>query len=247
MHDTLQYMGRDPIHRPHHQGEISFGLVYAFSENYILPLSHDEVVHGKGAMLSKMPGDMWQQFANLRLLCAYMYAHPGKKLTFMGMEFGQWREWQHDESLDWHLLQYDSHSGLQRLVRDLNEMLKGFGCLHQIDFSWEGFEWIDLNDWENSMMFTLRKGLDPDDLLVCGFNFTPIPRENYRIGVPRPGVYEEVLNTDAAIYGGSGIGNSRYIQCEPREWQSREHSIPVVVPPLGAVYFRFRPDMQGPL
>ena len=247
MHDTLDYMHKDPVFRKYHHHQMTFSMIYAFNENFILPFSHDEVVHGKGAMLSKMPGDMWQQFANLRLLCAYMYAHPGKKLTFMGMEFGQWREWQHDESLDWHLLQYDSHSGLQRLVRDLNEMLKGFGCLHQIDFSWEGFEWIDLNDWENSMMFTLRKGLDPDDLLVCGFNFTPIPRENYRIGVPRPGVYEEVLNTDAAIYGGSGIGNSRYIQSEPREWQSREHSIPVVVPPLGAVYFRFRPDMQGPL
>ena len=245
MHDTLDYMHKDPIFRKYHHHQMTFSMIYAFNENFILPFSHDEVVHGKGAMLAKMPGDMWQQFANLRLLYAYMFAHPGKKLTFMGMEIGQWREWQHGESLDWHLLQYDSHSGLQRLARDLNEMLKGFACLHQIDFSWEGFEWIDLNDWENSMLFTLRKGKEPDDLMVCGFNFTPVPRQGYRIGVPRPGTYEEVLNTDATIYGGSGMGNPRFVRTERREWQGREHSIPVTVPPLGAVYFRFRPDMNG--
>ena len=177
MHDTLDYMHKDPIFRKYHHHQMTFSMIYAFNENFILPFSHDEVVHGKGAMLAKMPGDMWQQFANLRLLYAYMFAHPGKKLTFMGMEIGQWREWQHGESLDWHLLQYDSHSGLQRLARDLNEMLKGFACLHQIDFSWEGFEWIDLNDWENSMLFTLRKGKEPDDLMVCGFDFTPVTRQ----------------------------------------------------------------------
>ena len=245
MHDTLDYMHKDPIFRKYHHHQMTFSMIYAFNENFILPFSHDEVVHGKGAMLSKMPGDMWQQFANLRLLYAYMFAHPGKKLTFMGMEFGQWREWQHGESLDWHLLQYDSHSGLQRLSRDLNEMLKGFPCLHQIDFSWEGFEWIDLNDWENSMLFTLRKGKDPNDLLVCGFNFTPVPRQGYRMGVPRLGTYEEVLNTDATIYGGSGLGNPRFVKAEPREWQSRAQSIPVTIPPLGAVYFRFRPDLEA--
>ena len=245
MHDTLDYMHKDPIFRKYHHHQMTFSMIYAFNENFILPFSHDEVVHGKGAMLSKMPGDMWQQFANLRLLYAYMFAHPGKKLTFMGMEFGQWREWQHGESLDWHLLQYDSHSGLQRLARDLNEMLKGFPCLHQIDFSWEGFEWIDLNDWENSMLFTLRKGKDPNDLLVCGFNFTPVPRQGYRMGVPRLGTYEEVLNTDATIYGGSGLGNPRFVKAEPREWQSRAQSIPVTIPPLGAVYFRFRPDLEA--
>jgi len=245
MHDTLDYMHKDPVFRKYHHHQMTFSMIYAFNENFILPFSHDEVVHGKGAMLSKMPGDMWQQFANLRLLYAYMYAHPGKKLTFMGMEFGQWREWQHNESLDWHLLEYDSHAGLQRLARDLNEMLKGFPCLHQIDFSWEGFEWIDLNDWENSMLFALRKGKDPNDLLVCGFNFTPVPRQGYRMGVPRAGTYEEVLNTDATIYGGGGIGNPRFVKAEKQEWQGREYSIPVVVPPLGAVYFRYRPDMES--
>ena len=149
------------------------------------------------------------------------------------------------ESLDWHLLQYDSHTGLQRLARDLNAILKGYGCLHQIDFSWEGFEWIDLNDWENSMLFTLRRGKDPDDLMVCGFNFTPVPRVAYRMGVPRMGTYEEVLNTDAAIYGGSGVSNSRFVTAEAIKWQSRDQSIVVTVPPLGAVYFRYRPDMAN--
>ena len=245
MHDTLDYMHKDPVFRKYHHHQMTFSMIYAFNENFILPFSHDEVVHGKGSMLAKMPGDMWQQFANLRLLYAYMYAHPGKKLTFMGMEFGQWREWQHNESLDWHLLEYDSHAGLQRLARDLNEMLKGFPCLHQIDFSWEGFEWIDLNDWENSMLFALRKGKDPNDLLVCGFNFTPVPRQGYRMGVPRAGTYEEVLNTDATIYGGGGVGNPRFVKAEKQEWQGREFSIPVVVPPLGAVYFRYRPDMEN--
>ncbi|NLG33972.1 MAG: 1,4-alpha-glucan branching protein GlgB [Lentisphaerae bacterium] len=244
MNDTLDYMHKNPLFRKYHHHEMTFSLIYAFNENFILPFSHDEVVHGKGSMLSKMPGDMWQQFANLRLLYAFMFAHPGKKLTFMGMEFGQWREWQHNESLDWHLLQYDSHSGLQRLARDLNAMLKGFACLHQIDFSWEGFEWIDLNDWENSTLFTLRKGKSPDDLMVCGFNFTPVPREGYRMGVPHMGTYEEVLNTDATIYGGSGMGNSRFVRAEPQEWQSRAQSIPVTIPPLGAVFFRYRPDMN---
>ena len=245
MHDTLDYMHKDPLFRKYHHHEMTFSMIYAFNENFILPFSHDEVVHGKGSMLAKMPGDMWQQFANQRLLYAFMFAHPGKKLTFMGMEIGQWREWQHNESLDWHLLEYDSHAGLQRLARDLNEMLKGFPCLHEIDFSWEGFEWIDLNDWENSMLFTLRKGKNPDDRLVCGFNFTPVPRAEYRMGVPRAGTYEEVLNTDATIYGGSGIGNPRFVKAEKREWQGREFSIPVVVPPLGAVYFRYRPDMEA--
>ncbi|MDR0993653.1 MAG: 1,4-alpha-glucan branching protein GlgB [Verrucomicrobiota bacterium] len=245
MHDTLDYMNKDPVFRKYHHQQMTFSMIYAFNENFILPFSHDEVVHGKGSMLSKMPGDMWQQFANLRLLYAYMFAHPGKKLTFMGMEFGQWREWNHDESLDWHLLEYDSHSGMQRLARDLNAVLKGFGCLHQTDFSWEGFEWVDLNDWENSTLFTLRKGKDPNELMVCGFNFTPVPRNSYRMGVPKMGTYEEILNTDATIYGGGGIGNPRFVKAEPVEWQSRAFSIPITVPPLGAIYFRYRPDMDA--
>ena len=245
MHDTLDYMQKDPVFRKYHHQQMTFSMIYAFSENFILPFSHDEVTHGKGAMLSKMPGDMWQQFANLRLLTAYMWAHPGKKLTFMGMEFGQWKEWQHDESLDWHLLQYDSHSGMQRLVKDLNAMLRGFGALHEIDFSWEGFEWIDLNDWENSTLLTLRKGKHPDDLIVCGFNFTPVPRQGYRVGLPKPGIYEEVLNTDAAIYGGSGVGNPRFVRAEQIEWQKRGWSVPVTLPPLGAIYLRYRPDLEN--
>lgn len=239
MHDTLDYISKDPVFRKYHHHQMTFSMIYAFTENFILPFSHDEVVHGKGSMLSKMPGDMWQQFANLRLLYAYMFAHPGKKLNFMGGEFGQWKEWQHDESLDWNLLEYDSHKGLQRLCRDLNMMYGGFACLHEIDFSWEGFEWIDLNDWEQSMLFTLRKGSNPDDLMVCCFNFTPVPHQGYRVGVPRPGVYEEVLNTDAAIYGGSGVGNPRRLETQPMEWHGREHSLPVTIPPLGALYFRW--------
>ena len=247
MHDTLNYMQKDPVFRKYHHHQMTFSMIYAFNENFILPFSHDEVVHGKGAMLAKMPGDMWQQFANLRLLYAYMFAHPGKKLTFMGMEFGQWREWQHGESLDWHLLEYDSHLGLQGLMRDLNALLKEYPCLHQIDFSWEGFEWVDLNDWENSMLITLRRGREPDDLLVCGFNFTPMPREGYRIGLPAAGVYEEVLNTDAAQYGGSGLVNQHVIQAESVEWQGRSHSAPVVMPPLGAIYLRYRPEKKEPV
>ncbi len=244
MHDTLSYMQKDPVYRKYHHQQMTFSMIYAFSENFILPFSHDEVVYGKGAMLSKMPGDMWRQFANLRLLYAYMYAHPGKKLAFMGMEFGQWREWNFADSLDWNLLDYDSHSGVRRLVRDLNAMLKGFGCLHEIDFSWEGFEWIDLSDWENSTLITLRKGKHPDDLLVCAFNFTPVPRRAYRIGLPRPGTYEEVLDTDASIYAGSGVGNPRFIRSEPTPWQNRPASASVVLPPLAAVFFRFRPDLE---
>ena len=244
MHDTLSYMQKDPVYRKYHHQQMTFSMIYAFSENFILPFSHDEVVYGKGAMLSKMPGDMWRQFANLRLLYAYMYAHPGKKLAFMGMEFGQWREWNFADSLDWNLLDYDSHSGVKRLVRDLNAMLKGFGCLHEIDFSWEGFEWIDLSDWENSTLITLRKGKHPDDLLVCAFNFTPVPRRAYRIGLPRPGTYEEVLDTDASIYAGSGVGNPRFIRSEPTPWQNRPASASVVLPPLAAVFFRFRPDLE---
>ena len=247
MHDTLNYMQKDPVFRKYHHHQMTFSMIYAFNENFILPFSHDEVVHGKGAMLAKMPGDMWQQFANLRLLYAYMFAHPGKKLTFMGMEFGQWREWQHGESLDWHLLEYDSHLGLQGLMRDLNALLKEYPCLHQIDFSWEGFEWVDLNDWENSMLITLRRGREPDDLLVCGFNFTPMPREGYRIGLPAAGVYEEVLNTDAAQYGGSGLVNRQVIPAEAVEWQGRSHSASVVMPPLGAIYLRYRPEKKEPV
>ena len=240
MHDTLDYMQKDPIYRKHHHQQMTFSMIYAFNENFILPFSHDEVVHGKRAMLAKMPGDMWRQFANLRLLYAYMYAHPGKKLAFMGMEFGQWNEWNCNKGLDWNLLDFDTHRGVKRLVRDLNAMLRGFGCLHQIDFSWEGFEWVDLNDWENSTLATLRKGKDENDLMLCAFNFTPVPRPGHRLGVPKAGAWEEVLNTDAGIYGGSGVENPRVLHTDSVNAQGRDQSLQVTLPPLGAVYFRYR-------
>jgi 1,4-alpha-glucan branching enzyme len=244
MNDTLAYMHHEPIHRKYHHQSMTFSMIYAFTENFILPFSHDEVVHGKGAMLSKMPGDTWQQFANLRLLFAYMFAHPGKKLNFMGAEFGQWNEWNYAKSLDWNLLEYPAHDSLRRLCRDLNNMHRGFGALHQIDFSWEGFEWIDLNDWERSLLFTLRKGKDPDDLVACAFNFTPVPRNGYRVGLPRHGCWEEVLNTDDVIYGGSGVTNPRIMRADDWSHHGRPASLSLQLPPLGALYLRYRPDLS---
>ncbi|HBA83851.1 MAG TPA: 1,4-alpha-glucan branching enzyme [Verrucomicrobia bacterium] len=239
MHDTLEYMCKDPVFRKFHHHEITFSMIYAFSENFILPFSHDEVVHGKASMLSKMPGDMWQQFANLRLLYAYMYAHPGKKLLFMGGEFGQWNEWNFQESLDWHLLQYESHQKLQQLVAELNRLYKDNPSLHEIDFSWEGFEWIDLNDWEQSILSFIRKGKNPQDFVVCVFNFTPVPRDNYRVGTSLPGQYELILNTDSDLFGGSNMLNNCVVNSEPTPWQGKHHSIPLNLPPLGAVLFRY--------
>ncbi|HEX6547118.1 MAG TPA: 1,4-alpha-glucan branching protein GlgB, partial [Candidatus Dormibacteraeota bacterium] len=206
MHDTLQYFSRDPIHRKFHQNELTFRAIYAFTENYVLPLSHDEVVHGKGSLLARMPGDEWQRFANLRVLYAYMHATPGKKLLFMGGELGQSREWDHDSQIDWYLLQYGLHSGLQRWVRDLNAAHRGQPALHEWDFDPQGFEWIDANDSENSILSFLRKSSN-GDVVVCIFNLTPVPRDGYRIGVPRGGWWQELLNSDAQDYGGSGWGN----------------------------------------
>jgi len=243
MNDTLAYMQKEPIYRKYHHQSMTFSMIYAFTENFILPFSHDEVVYGKGSMLSKMPGDTWQKFANLRLLYAYMFAHPGKKLNFMGGEFGQWGEWNYQQSLDWHLLGNSSHDGMRRLVRDLNAMHRGFGALHEIDFSWEGFEWIDLNNWEQSLLFTLRKGRDENDLVACAFNFTPVPRYNYRIGVPKWGAWEEVLNTDQVVYGGSGVENPRILRTDGIAWHGRPASLNLQLPPLGALYLRFRPDL----
>lgn len=238
MHDMLEYITKDPVHRKYHHNNLTFSLLYAFTENFILPFSHDEVVHGKRAMLDKMPGDLWQKFANLRLLYAYMFAHPGKKLLFMGGEFGQWREWNHHESLDWHLCQYDSHRKLQVLIGDLHRLYHEYGALHEVDFSWEGFEWIDFHDWEQSIVSFFRKGRNPRDLLVCVFNFTPVPRLGYRIGVPLPGVYEEVLNSDAERYGGSNVVNLRHIHSDEIPWMGRGYSMPLTLPPLGAVWLR---------
>lgn len=236
MHDTLEYMAKDPIHRRYHHHQLTFGLIYQFSENFVLPLSHDEVVHGKGSLINKMPGDDWQKFANLRAYYGFMFAHPGKKLLFMGGEFGQWREWSEARSLDWHLLEEPLHVGLQSLVRDLNHMYRELKPLHQTDCDPDGFEWIEANDSDNSVLAFLRKETDdPEHHVVVVCNFTPIPRHGYRVGVALPGRYEEVLNTDATDYGGSGVGNAGGLESEETPWHGRPHSINVTLPPLGTV------------
>jgi 1,4-alpha-glucan branching enzyme len=238
MNDTLVYASRDPVHRKYHHGMLTFSLIYAFTENFMLPISHDEVVHGKGSMLDKMPGDLWQKFANLRALYGYMWAHPGKKLLFMGCEIGQWREWRHDESLDWHLLQWDSHAGVQRLLGDLNRLYKAEPSLHEVDFDWHGFEWLELHDWENSVLAFLRRGRNPDDLMVVVCNFTPVPRDGYRIGVPLGGNYREILNTDSSYYGGSNIGNSGVVRAYDEPYAGRPHHLSLRLPPLGVIYLK---------
>ncbi|HXF09114.1 MAG TPA: 1,4-alpha-glucan branching protein GlgB [Candidatus Acidoferrales bacterium] len=238
MHDTLKYFQTDPIHRRYHHGQISFSIWYAFTENFLLPLSHDEVVHGKGALIGKMPGDEWQQFANLRLLYGYMWAHPGKKLLFMGGEFGQRREWQHEESLEWHVLQYPLHDGVQRWIGDLNRCYRSLPALHAQDFSPDGFAWIDGQDWEQSILAFVRRGKRPEDVVLVVCNFTPVPRYNYRLGVPFDGTWEEVLNSDAAIYGGSNIGNLGRIEAAPVAAQGYFQSLSLVLPPLGVIYLR---------
>jgi 1,4-alpha-glucan branching enzyme len=238
MHDMLDYMSQDPIHRSYHHDRITFSMLYAFTENFTLPFSHDEVVHGKGSMIGKMPGDDWQKFANLRLLYGYMTGHPGKKLLFMGCEFGQWSEWNHDTSLEWHLLEYPPHYGLQRWVRDVNTFYRGTPALHEVEFDYRGFEWIDCNDHAASTVTFLRRGHNPDDFVVFGCNFTPVPRHNYRIGVPRGGWYQEVLNSDAPLYGGSGQGNAGGAEAAPAPMHGRPHSLTVTLPPLGIVVFK---------
>ena len=238
MHDTLEYMTKDPIYRKHHHNNLTFRLIYAFFENFVLPLSHDEVVHGKGSLLGKMPGDDWQKFANLRLLLGYMYAQPGKKLLFMGGEFGQWREWAHDESLEWHLLDYPPHSGLKRWVEDLNRFYRGQPALYELDFEQAGFEWIDCNDVEHSVVSLVRKGHPPDDLLVVVCNFTPTTHSNYRIGVPQLGFWRELLNSDAKEYGGSGQGSLGRVEAAPIPLHGRPYSLTITLPPLAIVFFK---------
>jgi len=238
MHDTLEYFAKEPVHRKYHHNHLTFSLLYAFTENFILPFSHDEVVHGKRSMLDKMPGDLWQKFANLRLLYAYMWAHPGKKLLFMGSEFGQWNEWNCHESLDWHLTQWESHWKLQHLCRDLNRLYKTIGALHQIDFSWDGFQWIDLHDSDQSTISFLRKGRKPGDVVACVFNCTPVPRQGYRLGVPGPGLYREIFNSDSEAYGGSNLGNAGAVEAEPWAWQGQPYSVLITLPPLGGLYLR---------
>ena len=235
MHDTLEFFRNDPVYRKYHLSNLSFGLLYAFSENYILQLSHDEVVHGKGALVAKMPGDRWQRFANLRLLYAMMYAHPGKKLLFMGGEIGQEREWDFNQSLDWHLTNDPLHSGVQTLVRDLNRILRSIPALYELDTDPAGFQWIDFNDHENTVVSFMRRGRDGTPLIAV-FNCTPVVREGYRIGVPFHGVYHEVLNTDAGIYGGSNVGNLGSAIALRSPAHGQEHSITLTLPPLGALF-----------
>lgn len=238
MHDTLRYMKRDPIYRRYHHNELTFRHMYAFAENFVLPLSHDEVVYGKGSLLNRMPGDQWQQFANLRLLLGYMFTQPGKKLLFMGGEFGQRNEWNHDSSLDWHLLEYEPHAGVQRWVQQLNRVYREQRALHELDCEPSGFEWIEPDDMANSVLTWLRRGRSPDDTVVVACNFTPVPRHNYRVGVPTAGFWEEVLNSDAKEFGGSGQGNMGGVESAPISCHYRPHSLNLTIPPLGVIVLR---------
>jgi len=245
MHDTLDYMAKEPIHRQYHHSEMTFGLLYAFSENFILPLSHDEVVHIKGSMINKMTGDLWQRFANLRAFYGYMWGHPGKKLLFMGAEFGQWSEWNYKESLDWHLLQPPSdprHAQLRSFVRDLNHLYVREPALSELDTNPEGFSWIDCHDSENSVISFQRRGKKEADTLVFICNFTPVVRYDYRLGVPHEGVYREILNSDITHYGGSGVVNMQPMPSTPGNWQECSHSILLTLPPLATVVLKRQPD-----
>jgi 1,4-alpha-glucan branching enzyme len=234
MHDFLNYMSLDPVFRRYHQGSITFSLLYAFHEHFVLVLSHDEVVHGKGALLSKMPGDMWQKFANLRMFYGLMWAHPGKKLLFQGAEFGQWAEWNHNQSLDWHLTQFPLHAGLSRLVQHLNHLYQNYPAFYELDDTNDGFEWIDFHDSDNSVVAFLRKSAG-GQIVIFAMNATPVVRGGYRIGVPRPGFYREILNTDAEVYGGSNVGNLGGLAAEAIPWQGRDYSIMIELPPLSMV------------
>jgi len=237
MHDTLSYMSKDPVHRRFEHHQLTFRALYAFTENYMLPLSHDEVVHGKGSLLAKMPGDDWQKFANLRLLLAYMYAVPGKKLLFMGAEFGQWGEWNHEASLDWHLLDEPMHDGLSRWTGDLNRVMRDEKPLHELDFDPAGFSWIDITDAEQSVISFMRRSSN-DELIIAVFNFTPVPRHN---GVPLPGRWLELVNSDAPIYGGSGQGNLGGVDAAPIGKHGHLHSVTLTLPPLGAIFLKPEP------
>ena len=238
MNDTLKYFAMDPIHRKYHHGRLTFSLMYAFSENFVLPLSHDEVVHGKRALLDKMPGDAWKKFANLRALYGYMYGHPGKKLLFMGGEFGQWIEWNHQRSLDWHLLEHDSHRQLQNYVKDLNQLYTREPSLHEVDFEHTGFQWIDFHDANGSTIAFQRKATNADDYLIFALNFTPVPRRGLRLGVPERMFYKEVLNSDAWMYGGSNMGNSGGVTARAEEWAGWPCAIEVTLPPLAVIVLK---------
>ena len=236
MHDTLEYFRRDPVYRRHHHHQLTFSLVYAFSENFVLPLSHDEVVHGKGSLLAKMPGDPWQKRANLRALFAYMWAHPGKKLLFMGGEFGQEGEWRSDGSLDWHLLERPEHSGIQSLVRDLNTHYREESALWELDFDPAGFRWLEPNDGAANVLAFMRLSEGGNRQLVCVCNFSPLPRPGYRLGLPKAGRWRELVNTDSELYGGSGVGNMGGVTAQAKPWHDQLYSAEVTLPPLGVVW-----------
>ena len=238
MHDILDYFSKDPVFRKYQHNQLIFSIIYAFSENFMLSLSHDEVVYGKGSLLNKMPGDDWQKFANLRLLLGYMYAHPGKKLLFMGGEFGQRREWTHEDSLDWHLLQFPQYQGVQNWLKHLHILYRGEPALYEIDFAPAGFEWVDCTDWENSIISFLRKGKTPGNYILIVCNFTPVVRYNYRVGVPAGGYWKEVLNSDADEYGGSGHGNLGGVDATHVPYHGRYYSLPLIVPPLGIIFLK---------
>ncbi len=237
MNDTLEYFKKEPIYRRHHQNDLTFSMTYAFTENFMLPFSHDEVVYGKQSLLYKMPGDEWQRFANLRLLYGYMFTHPGANLLFMGAEFGQSSEWNFQHGLDWHLLQYDFHKGIKELVKDLNALYRENPALYEKQFSSEGFQWIDYGDHENSVLTYIRKGHDPKKDLIIACNFTPIPREKYRIGIPKAGQYKEIFSTDSKKYGGSGSKNT-IRKSAKKPWHGHKNSIEITIPPLGMVVFQ---------
>ncbi|HJN07510.1 MAG TPA: 1,4-alpha-glucan branching protein GlgB [Pirellulaceae bacterium] len=240
MNDTLQFMKNDPVHRRYHHDELTFSLIYAFTENFALPLSHDEVVHGKRSLLDQMPGDLWQKFANLRLLYSYMWTHPGKKLLFMGSEFGQWNEWNCDASLQWDLLQWDTHGGIKQLITDLNRLYRREPAFFQHDFDAEGFEWIDCQNGDDSVLSYLRKANNPNDFLLVCCNFTPVVREGYRIGVPRDGWYDEIFNSDSQHYGGSNVGTHPGAEAIQPGAQTRPFALEITLPPLGVTVFKPR-------
>ena len=242
MNDTRRYMRHEPIHRQYHHDELTFSLIYAFHENFVLPLSHDEVVHGKGSMLDQMPGDLWQKFANLRLLYSYMWTHPGKKLLFMGSDFGQWHEWNYDAQLQWDLLQWESHQGVKRLVADLNKLMRREPALHELDFEEAGFEWIDCHNYSESVLSYMRKARDPEDFVIIACNYTPVPRRDYHLGVPRAGWYQEIFNSDSEYYAGSNVGNFPGVMAEPVEGHGRPASVEVTLPPLGVVILKPQQD-----
>jgi 1,4-alpha-glucan branching enzyme len=245
MNDFLRFMEQDPVHRKYEFSLITFSLMYAFSERFVLPLSHDEVVHGKRSLIDKMPGDAWQKAANLRLALGLMWGHPGKQLLFMGGEIGQWREWSESRSLDWSLMDYPLHRGMQQWVRDLNHVYRAEPALWERDFTPDGFEWIDFHDVENSVVSFIRRGETPGDEVIFVCNFTPIPRSDYRVGVPRPGVYRELLNSDAEVYGGSNLGNFGGVASEPIEVQRRADSLRLTLPPLGVLVLKREADAAG--